>query len=150
MAQVSVTAKRVVHGPADRVRAALADYQDTRRQILPEHYSDYQLKAGGHGAGTLVHWKLAATQKRVRDQLVEVSEANGALVERDQNSSMVTTWTITSADRDTSEVAVHTTWDGAGGIGGFFERLFAPSGLRRIHDALLTNLDKLVRTDHPS
>jgi hypothetical protein len=150
MAQVSVTAQRMVHGPADRVRAALADYQDTRRQILPEQYSDYQVKAGGHGAGTLVHWTLAATRKRVRDQLVEVSEANGALVERDQNSSMVTTWTVTPEGGDTSAVAVHTTWDGAGGIGGFFERLFAPSGLRRIHDALLASLDELVRTDHPS
>jgi hypothetical protein len=71
-------------------------------------------------------------------------------VERDQNSSMVTTWTVTPEGGDTSSVAVHTTWDGAGGIGGFFERLFAPSGLRRIHDALLASLDELVRTDHPS
>ena len=35
---------------------------------------------------------------------------------------------------------VVTTWDGASGIGGFFERRFAPAGLRRIHDELLANL----------
>ena len=37
-------------------------------------------------------------------------------------------------------VRVRTTWDGASGIGGFFERTFAPKGLRRIHEELLGNL----------
>lgn len=147
MAEVTVTARRVVHGPVERVHAALADYQRARRDILTDHYSDYEVKAGGRGAGTLVHWKLAATEKRVRDQLIEVSESDDALVERDQNSSMVTTWTVTPAEAGNSTVEVHTTWRGAGGIGGFFERLFAPAGLRRIHDALLANLDKLVQAD---
>jgi len=35
---------------------------------------------------------------------------------------------------------VTTTWDGAGGIGGFFERTFAPKGLGRIYDSLLDRL----------
>jgi hypothetical protein len=35
---------------------------------------------------------------------------------------------------------VTTTWQGAGGIGGFFERTFAPKGLARIHDAVLARL----------
>ncbi|BFO17026.1 hypothetical protein SHKM778_34140 [Streptomyces sp. KM77-8] len=33
-----------------------------------------------------------------------------------------------------------TVWNGAGGIGGFFEKTFAPKGLARIHDALLARL----------
>lgn len=146
MAQVTVTAQRVIHGSVEQVRTALADYQSTRPKILTEHYSDYELKAGGRGAGTLVHWKLAATEKRVRDQLVEVTEADGALVEKDQNSSMVTTWTVTPADEGHSTVEVHTTWNGAGGIGGFFERTFAPGGLRKIYDGVLDKLDSTVRT----
>jgi len=147
MAQVTVTAQRVIHGPAEQVRAALADYQNVRPKILTEHYSDYQLEGGGQGAGSLVHWKLAATEKRVRDQLVEVSEAEGgALVERDQNSSMVTTWTVSPADGGHSTVEVHTTWNGAGGIGGFFERTFAPAGLRRIYDGVLGKLDSLIQS----
>ncbi len=32
------------------------------------------------------------------------------------------------------------TWNGAGGIGGFFERTFAPKGLARIHDLVLERL----------
>ena len=146
MAQVTVTAQRVVHGSVEQVRTALADYQSTRPKILTEHYSDYQLKAGGQGAGSLVHWKLAATEKRVRDQLVEVSEVDGALVEKDQNSSMVTTWTVSPADGGHSTVEVHTTWNGAGGIGGFFERTFAPAGLRRIYDGVLGKLDSVIQS----
>lgn len=146
MAQVTVTAQRVIHGSVDRVRTALADYQSTRPKILTEHFSDYQVKAGGLGAGTQVHWRLAATSKRVRDQLIDVSEGGDALVESDRNSSMVTVWTVRPADGGQCTVEIHTTWDGASGIGGFFERLFAPAGLRRIYDGMLDKLDELVRS----
>ena len=33
---------------------------------------------------------------------------------------------------------------GAGGIGGFFEKTFAPGGLRRIHDGVLAKLAEVV------
>ncbi|HEY1966703.1 MAG TPA: SRPBCC family protein [Pseudonocardia sp.] len=147
MGQVSVTARKTVHGSVDQVRAALADYQTTRPKILTEHYSDYQVRAGGHGAGSQVRWKLAATEKRVRDQVIEVTESGNALVESDQNSSMVTTWTVAPSDGGLSTVEVHTTWNGAGGIGGFFERTFAPAGLRKIYDGVLSNLDATLQSN---
>ncbi|MGI9001809.1 MAG: SRPBCC family protein [Pseudonocardia sp.] len=147
MAQVTARAQRTIDAPAERVRAALADYETVRPTILTEHYGDYRVEAGGHGAGSRVHWTLQATKKRVRDQLVEVAApADDRLVERDTNSSMVTTWTVTPAGTDRSMVAVKTTWNGAGGIGGFFERAFAPKGLQRIHDGVLSNLDDVVRS----
>ena len=37
------------------------------------------------------------------------------------------------ADAGATTVRVRTTWNGAGGIGGFFERTFAPKGLRRVY-----------------
>jgi hypothetical protein len=37
-------------------------------------------------------------------------------------------------------VRIHTSWDGASGIGGFFERTFAPKAMRRIY---LDELDRL-------
>ena len=74
MSQVVATAERVVRAPAEQVRAALADYEGTRRRILPEQFSDYRVEAGGQGAGTRVHWRFAATSKRVRDQLMTVTE----------------------------------------------------------------------------
>ena len=142
MGQVVATAERTVRAPAERVRAALADYSGTRREVLPEQFSDYRVDAGGQGSGTRVHWRFAATSKRVRDQLVEVSEPDGTLVERDTRSSMVTTWTVTPAGSGSSTVRVRTTWDGAGGVGGFFERTFAPRGLRRVYNDLLGRLER--------
>lgn len=141
MAQVTATAERTIEAPAETVSTALADYETVRPQILTEHYSEYRVEPDGK-----VHWKLAATQKRVRDQLVSVDRPDHAtIVERDANSSMVTTWTVTSEGTHRSTVRVVTTWNGAGGIGGFFERTFAPTGLRRIHEGVLANLDGSVR-----
>jgi uncharacterized protein YndB with AHSA1/START domain len=142
MSQVVATAERVVRAPVEQVRAALADYEGARRRVLPEQFSDYRVESGGQGAGTRVHWRFAATSKRVRDQLMVVTEpAADALVESDTNSSMVTTWTVHPADAGVSTVRVRTTWNGAGGIGGFFERTFAPKGMRRVYDEILDRLD---------
>ncbi|WP_037673734.1 SRPBCC family protein [Streptomyces griseus] len=141
MAQVEATTERVVAADPEKVFDTLADYSDARARLLPEHFSEYEVREGGDGEGTLVHWKLQATSKRVRDCLLEVSEpTDGELVEKDRNSSMVTTWRVTPAGEGASRVVVTTTWKGAGGIGGFFEKTFAPKGLGRIYDAVLANL----------
>ncbi|MGW0775571.1 SRPBCC family protein [Streptomyces sp. NPDC054802] len=141
MAQVEATTERIVAADAETVFDAVADYENTRAKLLTEHFSEYEVREGGDGEGTLVHWKLQATSKRVRDCLLEVSEpTDGRLVEKDRNSSMVTTWTVTPAGEGKCKVVVTTVWNGAGGIGGFFEKTFAPKGLGRIYDGVLANL----------
>ena len=141
MAQVEATTERVVAADPEKVFDTIADYSGTRAKLLPEHFSEYEVREGGDGEGTLVHWKLQATSKRVRDCLLEVSEpTDGELVEKDRNSSMVTTWRVTPAGEGKSRVVVTTVWNGAGGIGGFFEKTFAPKGLGRIYDAVLAKL----------
>ncbi|QKV91887.1 SRPBCC family protein [Streptomyces sp. NA02950] len=141
MGQVEATTERIVAGKPEDVFDALADYRETRPRLLPHHFSEYEVREGGDGEGTVVHWKLQATSKRVRDCLLEVSEpTDGQLVEKDRNSSMVTTWTVTPAGEGRSRVVVTSVWNGAGGIGGFFERTFAPKGLGRIYDELLEKL----------
>jgi hypothetical protein len=146
MAQVTARTERTIDAPADRVRAALADYETVRPTILTENYRDYRVESGGHGAGTRAHWLLQATKKRVRDQLVDVTTPDAErIVESDANSSMVTTWTVTPAGPDHTRVTVESSWTGATGIGGFFERTFAPKGLARIHDGVLANLAGAVR-----
>ncbi|MER5442545.1 SRPBCC family protein [Streptomyces sp. NPDC002790] len=141
MAQVEATTERVVAAKPDDVFDALADYKGTRAKMLPEHFSEYEVREGGDGEGTLVHWKLQATSKRVRDCLLDVTEpTEGELVEKDRNSSMVTTWRVTPAGDGQSRVVVTSVWSGAGGVGGFFEKTFAPKGLGRIYDAVLAGL----------
>ncbi|OEV04203.1 SRPBCC family protein [Streptomyces oceani] len=143
MAQVESTTEREIAAKPDDVLSALADYSGTRPKLLPEQFSEYEVREGGDGEGTLVHWKLQATSKRVRDCLLDVTEpTDDRVVEKDRNSSMVTTWRVTqgSGGANTSRVVVTSTWSGASGIGGFFERTFAPKGLARIYDAVLAKL----------
>ncbi|WP_030405878.1 SRPBCC family protein [Streptomyces albus] len=142
MAQVEATTQREIAAEPEKVFDTLADYTGARSALLPEQFSEYEVREGGDGEGTLVHWKLQATSKRVRDCLLEVTEpADGELVEKDRNSSMVTTWRVTPGQREkTARVTVTTVWNGAGGIGGFFERTFAPKGLARIYDQVLARL----------
>lgn len=142
MAQVVSTTHREIASKPDAVFDALADYSGTRPKLLPGQFSEYEVREGGAGSGTVVHWKLQATSKRVRDCLLDVTEpADGELVETDRNSSMVTTWRVTPGAGDSAaRVTVTSAWDGAGGVGGFFERTFAPKGLARIYDEMLGKL----------
>ena len=98
---------------------------------------------GGQGSGTVVQWILQATSKRSRNMKMSVTVEGMQIVERDANSSLVTTWTVAPSGSG-SEVTVLTEWDGAGGIGGFFEKIFAPRGLNAIQAQTLTNLEKHV------
>jgi len=142
MAQVESVTQREIAAKPDDVFDALADYKETRPKLLPGQFSEYEVREGGDGEGTLVHWKLQATSKRVRDCLMDVTEpTDGELVEKDRNSTMVTTWKVTPGTAEGSaRVTVTTVWAGAGGIGGFFEKTFAPKGLARIYDGVLAAL----------
>ena len=141
MGQVYAVTERVFEASPEQVYDALADYEKTRQGLLPPQYSEYEVREGGKGAGTVVHWKLQATESRVRECLFSVTEPSpGRLVETDANSSMVITWTVTPAGEGSAKVLVEATWTGATGIGGFFERKFAPKGFSRIHDQVLEKL----------
>lgn len=143
MSHVTAVTDHHIQAPAAAVRAALADYATVRPKILTEHYRDYRVLEGGVGNGTVAAWTLQATKKRSRDIVADVDiTSTGDVVERDRNSTLVTTYKVTSHSDTVSHVRVETTWKGAGGIGGFFERTFAPKGLDRIHSEMLTNLDR--------
>ena len=143
MGQVSATQSIDVAATTDAVIGVLADYNDARPAILPEQYRDYQVVSGGNGDGTVVHWILQATSKRQRDVKASVRVTPDIITETDANSSMVTTYTVKPSGSG-STVTTTTSWTGAGGIGGFFEKTFAPKGLNKIQAALLANLKARV------
>lgn len=143
MGQVSATQSIDIAATPDAVVGALAGYNEARPAILPEQYRDYQVISGGSGDGTLVHWILQATSKRQRDVKATVTVTPDTITETDANSSMVTTYTVKPSGSG-STVTTTTSWTGATGIGGFFERTFAPKGLNKIQAALLANLKARV------
>jgi len=76
-------------------------------------------------------------------------EPGRVLTESDTGSSMVTTTTV-SPQGGASLVRISTTWDGAGGIGGLFERMFAPRVMRAIYADELDRLDAYAREHRDS
>jgi hypothetical protein len=130
--------------PPDRVLEFLRDYRDAREKILTDNYTAYRVEQGGKGEGTVFAYHFAAGG-RERDYRLHVHETPGGIEESDQLSSFVTTWKVDPTPAG-SEVTVESSWDGAGGIGGMFEGLFAPMGLRRIYGRVLGQLaDAVVR-----
>ncbi|MGC4936098.1 SRPBCC family protein [Gordonia sp. DT30] len=140
MGQISASQTTEIAATPDAVIGALADYTETRPAILPEQYRDYRVISGGNGDGTVVAWILQATSKRQRDVKATISVTPDVITEHDENSSMVTTYKVTPSGTG-SQVTTTTTWNSnASGIGGFFEKTFAPKGLARIQAAVLANL----------
>jgi len=138
MGTVTASATRAVDAPPERVLEFLRDYRGGRARILTDNYSAYRVESGGNGQGTVIGYHFAAGG-RERDYRLAVEEDGAALVERDQLSSFVSRWTVV-AESAGSQVTLESSWQGAGGIGGVFERTFAPLGLRRIYGEMLEKL----------
>jgi uncharacterized protein YndB with AHSA1/START domain len=145
MGELRVSAERHIAAPAETVYRCLADYRQHHPRILPPAFSEYQVESGGVGAGTVIRFRLT-TGGRSRSYHMQVSEpAPGrVLKETDMDSSLATTFTVTP-DGAGSRVQIETTWQGAGGVGGIFERLFAPGVLKRLYEDELNRLDQYAR-----
>ena len=145
MAIIRVMAERLIAAPAEHVYRYIADFRQHHPRFLPPAFSDYHVEQGGVGAGTIVSFRLTAGRRSrtYRSQIAE-PEPGRVLTESDTKSSAVTTFTVTP-EGDQSRVRIETTWQGAGGIGGFFERLFAPRVLRPLYVDELDRLDRYAR-----
>ena len=145
MARIVVSAEGAVEAPADTVYRYIADMREHHPRFLPPAFSDFRVESGGVGAGTITRYKLTAGG-RTREYRTKIAEPDPGrvLTESDTGSSAVTTCTV-SPQGTTSLVQISTAWDGAGGIGGLFERMFAPRVLRAIFTDELSRLDAYAR-----
>lgn len=141
MSTVTAVATRDLAAPADVVYRCIADYRAHHPHFLPPAFSGFDVEEGGVGEGTIVRFEVTAGG-RTRPYRMRVTEPEPGRVlqESDTQSSLVTTFTVTPAG-DGTTVCIETTWKGAGGIGGFFEKRFAPAAMRKIYEDELTRLD---------
>lgn len=140
-----VCAERRVDVSAEIVYGYLADMREHHPRFLPPAFSDFDVEFGGVGQGTIVGFKVTAGG-RTREYRMEVAEPQPGrvLTESDMNSSLVTTFTVTPEDT-ASRVQICTTWNRAAGIGGIFERMFAPRVMRGIYADELERLNAYAR-----
>lgn len=144
MALITVSAERVIDASAETVYDCLANMHQ-HAQFLPAAFSDFQVESGGVGAGTVTSFRVTAggRSRHYRMQVAE-PEPGRVLTESDMNSSLVTTFTV-EPQGERSLVKISTGWQGAGGVGGFFERLFAPRVMKGIYAEELERLNEFVR-----
>lgn len=139
---VRAEAEGTVAAPPAQVHAFLLDYR-RRPEILPANYQDYAVEQGGEGEGTVIRYRFkAGPRERTYRMRAEVPDA-GTLVERDLDSTLVTTWRM-RPDEGGTRVRVESCWQGASGMAGFFERTFAPRALGRVHADVIGRLGPAV------
>ena len=140
-----MSAARTIDARAELVYGLIADHHEHHPRFLPDNFSDFEVESGGVGAGTVTTFKVTAggRTRAYRMQVAE-PEPGRVMTESDTESSLVTTWTV-EPEGDACRVQISTTWDGAGGIGGFFERLFAPRAMRAIYTDELGRLNQYAR-----
>ena len=150
MGEVRAAKEAPVGAPADIVYALIADHRDHHPRFLPPAFSDFVVEEGGVGAGTVTRFKVTAGgRSRAFHMRVDEPEPGRVMTESDLESTLVTTWTVSPAGEG-SRVRIETVWQGAGGIGGFFERLFAPRVMERLYADELERLDRYAREQPPA
>jgi hypothetical protein len=145
MGTIHVECSGSVAAPPATVYRYVADFHQHHHRFLPPAFSDWTVEQGGTGAGTVVRFTLTAGgRSRVYRMRVEEPEPGRELTESDLDSSLVTSFVVDPLGSG-SQVTIATRWAGAAGIGGFFERRFAPGALRRIYREELVRLDTYAR-----
>jgi hypothetical protein len=145
MGVIEVTAERTVNAPAEAVYGYIRDMH-THPKFLPPAFSDFHIESGGVGTGSVTRFKVTAGGRtREYHMTVDEPEPGRVLRESDQSSSLITKFIVDPAVSGSSLVQISTTWQGAGGIGGFFERTFAPRAMKAIYEDELARLDAYVR-----
>jgi hypothetical protein len=138
-------AEEAIGAPSKVVYRYLADYRQYHPLILPSAFSDFVVESGGVGAGTIISFKVKLGGKtRTSRQRVEEPQPGRILRERDIAGSTVTTFTV-SPDGKNSRVRIETVYEGAKGVAGLLERVFAPRMLANLYHEELVRLDKLAR-----
>lgn len=146
MPHVHVETEKMIQARPETVYQYLADYRENRPRLLTSNFQNYAVTKGGRGNGTVVTYVLhAGRRERPYEMHVTEEGKTRTLVEKDARSSLVTRWRVTpTGDSGQSRVSVLTEWEGGSGVGGFFERTFAPMGLRGIYNKMLDHLAQQV------
>lgn len=148
MSHIFVQSERIIEATPKEIFAALADYKNKRPRMLTPHFLNYKVERGGQGEGTIVSYTLhVGGRERLYQMAVDEPQKGQLLTERDRNSSLVTRWSVYELENGRkSRVKVESNWEGASGVGGFFERIFAPMGLHRIYNSMLYALALLTQS----
>jgi hypothetical protein len=143
--QLRAAAERVIGAPASQVYHYIADFREHHHRFLPPAYSAFVVEIGGVGAGTVIRFNanVGGRERTIRTRVAE-PEPGRVLTETEVDTGMTTAFTVTPAGEG-CRVRIETSWQPAGGLSGWIERLLAPGLLRSLYAEELSLLDRYAR-----
>jgi hypothetical protein len=149
MGQVEAHAETTIDARPSAVYEVLADYTSHHPRIMPPSlFSKLEVESGGMGAGTVFHITLRIAGKKQRLHMrVGEPEPGRVLTETNLDTGVVTAFTVTPADSDSSTKArISSEWETKGGFGGLIDRTMTPLLMRWIFGKQLRELDRYMRS----
>ncbi len=136
MPESVISASRLIHAPAARVYAILADYREGHPRILPEHrFTNFVVESGGVGAGTVVAFDMRVLGRRQRFRATVSEPEPGAVLVETSDNGAVTTFTVAAEEGgDSCEVTIDTRIDTRRGPLGRLEAWLASRMLLPIYE----------------
>jgi hypothetical protein len=138
--RTTIIAERLLTAPPELIYLCLANYRDHHRPegFLPPQFSDFEINAGGVGAGTEASWTVT-TGGRPRAIRATITEPEPGHTILETADDVETTFTVDPAP-DGALVRFETVIDDPG-IQGVVTRLFAERLLRPVYEDELTRLE---------
>lgn len=136
----------VIEAPADRLYDIIADYHEGHPAILPARYfSDLTVVEGGEGLGTVVAVQMNVFGSKVLLNLkVTKAEPGRLLVEEDETTGTVTTFSLEPLEDGRTRVTIATEARTSPGLRGLLEKAMNPPITRRIYREELQKLAEVA------
>jgi hypothetical protein len=143
-----VTAQRLIHAPAEVLYHCIADYRDHHRPggFLPPAFTDFEIEAGGIGAGSRLRRAVEAGGRR-RVVTATVTQPEPGRIQVERGSGVETTFTVDPTP-DGAWVRFDTVIE-EDGLQGLLNRLFLGRVLGPIYEDELRRLDAYARAHPP-
>lgn len=134
MSKITVTVSSKIEAPSAIVYNILSDYNHHRNILPPKFFPGLDIVEGGVGAGTrfTLHAKSFGGQTQMHMTVTEPNPGS-VLVERDENTGLVTTFTVKPISSTESQVSFETVWQPQPGLKGAIDRATTPFFMRMVY-----------------
>ena len=144
MPHIRLSEGRQIPAPAPVIYDIIADYRTGHPHILPARFfGALDVLEGGRGAGTKIRFEMKAFG-RINVETGEITEPRpGTELRETLASGIVTTFLVEPRGANAAMVTITTEYDKPG-LRGWLESMLAPSYLRQVYVAELSQLERVA------